>query len=350
MLNFVLKTDALFRQINTSSQRSMEDLRMKKALIFFLILILSISMIAGCAGDQNKVLNIGIVQLVEHPALDASYQGFVDALKAAGYEDGKNIKISYQNGQGDQATCQTIAQKFLNDKVDLVLAIATPAAQAAANVIKEIPILITAVTDPESSMLVASNKNPGGNVTGTSDLTPVLQQLELLKKLIPSAQKVAVLYSAGETNSVFQYNLALAAGPELGLEIIDSAITNMADIQTVVTSLVGKCDAIYIPTDNNLASAMATVTLVTEPAKLPVIVGEEGMVSNGGLATVGINYYNLGYQTGEMAVKILKGEAKPADMPIEYQNDVSVSINEAQAELFGITIPADLKESNTYKP
>ena len=245
---------------------------------------------------------------------------------------------------------RSIAQKFLNDKVDLVLAIATPAAQAAANVIKEIPILITAVTDPETSMLVATNKNPGGNVTGTSDLTPVRQQLELLKRLVPDAQKVAVLYSAGETNSVFQYNLAAAAGPELDLEIIDSAITNLSDVQSVVTSLIGKCDAIYIPTDNNLASAMATVTLVTEPAKLPVIVGEEGMVQNGGLATVGLNYYNLGYQTGQMAVKVLKGEAKPADMPIEYLENVSVSINEEQAGLFGITIPADLLESNTYQP
>ena len=336
---------------------------MKKTMILILVLAFVTSLMAGCTGGAGstttaatttaateKVLNIGVVQLVEHPALDASYQGFVAALKDAGYEDGKNIKISYKNGQGDQATCQTIAQKFLNDKVDLVLAIATPAAQAAANVIKDIPILITAVTDPESSKLVASNAKPGGNVSGTSDLTPVKEQMTLLTQLIPSAKKVAILYSASETNSVFQAKLAAAAAKELGLETFDSTISDSNDIQSVVTSLVGKCDAIYIPTDNALAKAMATVALVSEPAKLPVIVGEEGMVASGGLATIGINYFNLGYQTGEMAVRILKGEAKPADMPIEYLKDVSVSINEAQAALIGVTIPADLAAKNTYKP
>ena len=336
---------------------------MKKTMILILVLALVTSLMAGCTGGTGstttaatttaatvKVLNIGVVQLVEHPALDASYQGFVAALKAAGYEDGKNIKISYKNGQGDQATCQAIAQKFLNDKVDLVLAIATPAAQAAANVIKEIPILITAVTDPESSKLVASNAKPGGNVSGTSDLTPVKEQMTLLTQLLPAAKKVAILYSASETNSVFQAKLAAAAAKELGLETFDSTISDSNDIQSVVTSLIGKCDAIYIPTDNALAKAMATVALVSEPAKLPVIVGEEGMVASGGLATIGINYFNLGYQTGEMAVRILKGEAKPADMPIEYLKDVSVSINEAQAALIGVTIPADLAAKNTYKP
>ena len=306
-----------------------------------------IAMIAGCGGSDAKI-KIGVVQLVEHPALDASYEGFVAALKDAGYVDGDNITIDYQNGQGEQANCQTIATQFANDKVDLVLAIATPAAQAAANVIKDIPILVTAVTDPEDARLVDTNENPGGNVSGTSDLTPVKEQLELMLKLIPDVKSVAVLYSSSESNSVFQANLAREAAKVLDLETIEATISSSNEIQQVVESVLSRVDAIYIPTDNTFANAMATVTMITEPAGIPVIVGESGMVDNGGLATVGLDYYRLGYQTGEMAVRILKDDAKTADMPIEYLREMDLSINTDIAESLNISIPADLAEQNTY--
>lgn len=325
----------------------------KKVRLFFafaLILALAAFPLTGCAEGKADTLKIGVVQLVEHPALDASYQGFVDALKEAGYEDGKNISIDYQNGQGEQSNCQTIATQFKNANMDLILAIATPAAQAAANVIKDIPILITAVTDPEDAKLVDSNENPGGNLTGTSDLTPVREQMELLQRLLPEAKKVAILYTSSETNSVFQANLAKEAAEDLGLEVSESTISSSNEIQQVVESVLDSADAIYIPTDNTFANAMATVTMVTEAAGMPVIVGEENMVNGGGLGTIGINYYNLGYQTGEMAVRILKDGADPADMPIEYQEDVSVCINTDMAESLGITIPSDLAEVNTFDP
>ncbi|MGX8700067.1 ABC transporter substrate binding protein [Caproiciproducens sp.] len=300
----------------------------------------------AASGAAEKKLKIGIVQLVEHPALDAAYKGFVDGLAEAGYVDGKNITLDYQNAQNEQANCQTIASKLVNDKSDLILAIATPAAQAVANTTKDIPVLVTAVTDPADAKLVASNEKPGGNVTGTSDLTPVAEQMKLLKQLVPNAKKVAMLYCSNESNSKFQVEIAKKSAAGLGLEAVDATVSNSNEIQQVVQSLVGKVDAIYTPTDNMIASGMATVSMVAQPAKLPVIVGESGMVENGGLATYGINYYNLGLLTAKQAVKILKDGAKPADMPIEYSTDCDLTINKEVAEKVGVTIPQELLDKS----
>lgn len=296
--------------------------------------------------EEDKVYKIGVSQLVEHVALDASYDGFIDGLKEAGYEEGKNITIDYQNAQGDQSNSNTIASKLVNDNVDLILAIATPAAQAVANATKDIPILVTAVTDPASASLVASNEAPGGNVSGTSDLTPVKEQMDLLTKLLPEAKTVAMLYSSSEINSKIQVDMAVEAAKELGLKTIDASVSNSNEIQQVVQSLVGKVDAIYAPTDNLIAAGMQTVSLVAEPAGIPIICGESGMVDKGGLATYGIDYYNLGKLTAAQAVKILEGTATPADMPIEYLSDdgLSVVINKAVADKLGITIPDEFKD------
>ena len=291
---------------------------------------------------KDNILKIGILQLIEHDALDSSYRGFVDGLKEYGYEDGKNIIIDYQNAQGEQANCVTIAQKFVNDKSDLILAIATPAAQAVANITKDIPILITAVTDPADSKLVKDNNVPGGNVTGTSDLTPVREQIDLLKKLIPSAKKIAFLYNSSEQNSIFQINIAKQKADEIGLIFMDATITNPNDIQQVVQSLVGKVDAIYVPTDNMVSAGMANVISITEPAKIPVICGEVGMLNAGGLATYGISYYELGKLTANQAIKIIKGEATPSTMPIEYTKTPVLDINTNAANRLDIEIPSDL--------
>ncbi len=316
---------------------------------FLLVMSLLVMSVAACSDAKDDQLKVGVVQLVEHPALDASYEGFVDALADAGYVDGENITIVHGNGQNDQANCQTIATQYLNDGMDLVLAIATPAAQAAANVLKDIPLLVTAVTDPADAKLVASNENPGGNVSGTSDLTPVREQFDLMMKLVPDVKKVAVLYTSSETNSVFQANIAKEAAADLGLEVVEATVSSSNEIQQVIESVVDSVDAMYIPTDNTFANAMSTVTLVTEPKGIPVIVGEEGMVNNGGLATIGLSYYKLGYQTGEMAVRILKDDADIATMPIEYLKDTSVSINTAVADQLGIAIPEDLAAANTFE-
>ena len=296
---------------------------------------------AASAAEQKK-FKIGIVQLVEHPALDAAYKGFVDGLKEAGYVDGQNITLSYENAQGEQANCQTIASKLVNDKSDLILAIATPAAQAVANATKDIPILVTAVTDPADAKLVASNTAPGGNVSGTSDLTPVDEQMKLLKQILPNAKKVAMLYCSSEANSKFQVEIAKKSAASLGLETVDATVSNSNEIQQVVQSLVGKVNAIYAPTDNMIASGMATVSMVAQSAKLPIIVGESGMLTNGGLATYGINYYDLGLITAKQAVKILKDGAKPATMPIEYSKNCDLSLNKEVAAKIGITFPQEL--------
>lgn len=319
-------------------------MKMKKILVVLLLMTMTLTLLSGC-GKKEKVFKIGVNQLVTHAALDASYQGFVDELKEAGYVDGENIKIDYNNAQGDQSNANTIATKLVNDNNDLILAIATPSAQAVANATKDIPILVTAVTDPAGSGLVASNEAPGGNVSGTSDLTPVKQQIELITKLIPNAKKIAVLYCSSESNSKIQADMAIEAASELGLTAEEATVSNSNEIQQVVQSLVGKVDAIYAPTDNVIAAGMPTVSQVANSNNLPVICGEEGMVDGGGLATYGIDYYKLGRLTGKQAVKIIKGEAKTATMPIEYLPDeeYTLTINNEVAEQLGITIPADLQ-------
>lgn len=312
---------------------------MKKMVLALMVAALCLT---SCQKSNNKVLKIGVVQLVEHSALDANYKGFVDGLAEAGYVDGENIKIDYQNAQGEQANCVTIAQKFVNGKSDLIFAIATPAAQAAANLTKKIPIVISSVTDPESANLVASNSAPGKNVTGTSDLTPCAAQMELITTLFPEAKTVGMLYCSSEQNSHFQIKLAEEACEKLGLEYVEATVSNSNEIQQVTQSLCGKVDVIYSPTDNMIAAGMPLVAQVAIENKIPTIVGEEGMCKAGGLATYGINYYELGKQTARMAVRILKGESKPAEMPIEYLNTCDFLVNEETAKALGITIPADL--------
>lgn len=305
--------------------------------IYYLFIILSL---LSC--KKTSKIKIGVLQLIEHNALDSAYKGFVDGLKEAGYEDGKNIIIDYQNAQGEQANCITIGQKFINDKSDLILAIATPAAQAIANMTKDIPILITAVTDPADSKLVADNNAPGGNVTGTSDLTPVEAQIELLKEIIPNVKTVGLLYCSSEQNSVFQINIAKKKLDAMGIKYIDIAISNLNEIQQVIQNIIGKVEAIYTPTDNMIANGMATVALMTEPAKLPVICGEGGMTMLGGTATYGINYYELGKLTSTQAVSILKGDKKTAEMPIEYLQKFDLVVNTNMIESIGLTIPESL--------
>ncbi len=329
---------------------------MKKTIAFLLAGIIALSASACSAGSSTSAVNngtaasgaeqkqfkIGVVQLVEHPALDAAYKGFVDGLAKEGYVDGKNITLEYENAQGEQPNCQTIAGKLVNDKSDLILAIATPAAQAVANATKDIPILVTAVTDPADAKLVASNTAPGGNVTGTSDLTPVEEQMKLLKQLVPNAKKVAMLYCSSEANSKFQVEIAKKSAAALGLETVDATVSNSNEIQQVVQSLVGKIDAIYVPTDNMVSAGLATVSMVVQPAKIPIIVGESAMVDKGGLATYGINYYDLGLLTAKQAVRILKDGAKPAEMPIEYSKNCKLALNKEVAAKIGITIPQEL--------
>lgn len=289
-------------------------------------------------------IHIGVMQIVEHPALDAARQGFIDELAANGYDESR-ITYDIRSAQGDFATAQTIAEKFVNEQVDMILAIATPTAQAAANATEEIPILITAVTDPVAAGLVNSIEAPGTNVTGTSDLNPVRKQLELLQRIAPAAQRVGIVYNAGETNSVVQVELAREVAKDLGLKLVETSVTNSSEVYQAAQSLVGRVDAFYVPTDNTVVSALESMVMVAESAKLPLIVGENESVRRGGLATVSLDYYELGRQTGKMALKVLVEGVDPATMPIEYLESEKVVVNLSAAKRMGVELPQSLIES-----
>ena len=288
----------------------------------------------GNAGEG--AYKIGVIQLVEHEALDASNKGFVAALDDAGLD----YTIDQQNAQGDQSACQTIASKLVNDGDDLILAIATPAAQAIAGATTDIPIVGTAVTDFAEAGLVTSNDAPGGNVTGTSDLTPVAEQIALIPQLFPEAKTVGVLYCTAEANSAIQAEMAHAACEANGLAAEDFTVSSSNEIQQVVESMVGKADVVYCPTDNTVAAGMATVAMVATENKLPTVVGEVGMVNNGGLVSYSIDYYELGYRAGKMAVRILTEGADPASMPIEYlaAEECDLVKNDETAEALGVDL------------
>ena len=329
----------------------MKGKKWKRLVMGVTAAMLTASLIAGCGGgekkaeDGKKMYKIGIVQLVEHNALDAANKGFVDGLKKRGYEEGKNIEIDRQNAQADQSNLANISQRFISNKSNLICAIATPAAQTVANATKDIPIVGTAITDYVSAKLVKSNEKPGGNVTGTSDMNPIKEQVDLLMKLCPDAKTVGVIYCSSEVNSEVQVKAMKAYAETKGLKVETATISTVNDIQQAAQSLNTKVDTFYAPTDNVLASAMPTLLSVTDPAKKPVICGEANMVKAGGLATYGIDYYKLGLQTGEMGADILDGKKKPADMPIQTAKDLKASINKKNAEALGVKIPDDLKKS-----
>lgn len=285
---------------------------------------------------DGKQFKIGVLQLVQHTALDAANKGFIKALDDAGL----NYTADQQNAAGDQSTCQTIASKLVNDGNDLILSIATPAAQAVAGATSDIPVLVTAVTDPAASDLVESNDAPGGNVSGTSDLTPVKEQIALLEQILPEAKTVGILYASAESNSEIQAKMAREAIEAAGMTAVDYTVSSSNEIQTVVTSMVGKVDAIYAPTDNTIAAGMTTVAMIANENGLPTICGEEGMVKAGGLATYGIDYYELGYLTGQQAVKILKDGEDISKMAIEYlpAEKCKLSVNEDTAKALGIDV------------
>ena len=329
----------------------MKGKKWKRLVMGVTAAMLSASLIAGCGGgekkaeDGKKMYKIGIVQLVEHNALDAANKGFVDGLKKRGYEEGKNIEIDRQNAQADQSNLANISQRFISNKSNLICAIATPAAQTVANATKDIPIVGTAITDYVSAKLVKSNEKPGGNVTGTSDMNPVKEQVDLLMKLCPNAKTIGVIYCSSEVNSEVQVKAMKAYAETKGLKVETATISTVNDIQQAAQSLVSKVDAFYAPTDNVLASAMPTLLSVTDPAKKPVICGEENMVKAGGLATYGIDYYKLGLQTGDMGADILDGKKKPADMPIQTAKDLKASVNKKSADALGVKIPDDVMKS-----
>ncbi|MBB1030661.1 ABC transporter substrate-binding protein [Dietzia sp. SLG310A2-38A2] len=317
-----------------------------RATILTGLVATSALVLAGCTGGSDddtagggggESYAIGINQLVQHPALDAATAGFKEAFSEAGVE----VEFNEQNANGEQATALTIAQQFAADDLDLTLAVATPAAQAMAQNIINIPLLFTAVTDPVSAELVDSMEEPGANVTGTSDAAPIDEQLELLKEIVPDAERVGIVYASGEVNSQVQVDQAEESAGPLDLEIVTQTVTSVNEIQQAVEAL-GDVDAIYVPTDNMVVSGIAALVQVAEAKQIPVIAAEEGTVEGGAVATLGIDYTELGRQTGEMALRILRDGEDPATMPVETAAEFTYVVNEDAAERQGVTIPEDI--------
>lgn len=321
----------------------------KKSILISCLLITSI--LCGCATSKGvkstdsskskKVFQIGVTQIVEHPALDDARKGFIEALKSKGYEEGKNIKIDYQNAQGDIATTQSIAKNFVSQNKDLILAIATPSAQSALNATKEIPIVITAVTDPVKSGLAKSMQSSGNNVTGTSDAVPISNQFELLKKLVPNAKKVGILYNTSESNSESQINEAKSVAPNFNIEIVPVGITNINEATQALNTLLEKVDVLYTPTDNLVASSMPIIVEKCLKKNVPIIGAEKSHVSAGAIATVGIDYFKLGFQTGLIAVEVLEGK-KPSDIPLSTLSEMQLVINTDSIKKLNIKVPDDI--------
>lgn len=290
--------------------------------------------------DKNKT--VGILQAVQHSSLDAAHEGFIKGLKEEGFEEGKNLTINYQNAQNDQSNLKSMSEKLVKEKPDLLLGIATPAALSLLNETTEIPIVVTAVTDLVGQKLVKSDEEPGGNVTGTTDMVPIDKQIDLLLSIIPDGKKVGILYNASEANSVVQVNLAKKALEKAGIEVKEATANTTNDVQQATQSIAKEVDGIYIPTDNTFASAASIVGEVAKEEKVPVVTGSVEQVEAGGLATYGLNYTSLGEQTGKMAAKILKGEAKPATMPVESADKLELVVNDEMAKAIGID-PSSIK-------
>lgn len=317
---------------------------MKKitALLLALMMLFALAACGGeeaqPAGDDAQSFTVGICQLVQHAALDAATQGFKDALVE---EFGDAISFEEGNAAGDSATCATICNGFVSSGVDLILANATPALQAAASATNEIPILGTAVTEYGVALSIDNfGGTVGGNISGTSDLAPLDKQAQMIVDLFPAAKTVGILYCSAEANSVYQCDVVKAELEGKGLTVNVYTFTDSNDVSTVTSSACGECDVLYIPTDNVAASCAEAIGAIAEPANVPIITGEEGPCAICGVATLTIDYYELGRTTGQMAVKILKGEADISTMAVEYYPNPVEKYNPTLAEKYGVEIPA----------
>jgi putative ABC transport system substrate-binding protein len=281
---------------------------------------------------------VAVTAIVEHPALDAVRDGVKAELAAGGYEDGKNLRFSYESAQGNPATAAQIARKLVGDRPDVIVPISTPSAQAVVGSTKDIPVVFTAVTDPVGAKLVKDAQKPGGNVTGMSDLSPIGKHLDLVKEITPDAKTLGVIYNPGEANSLTLLVLLKQEAPARGLTIKEAPAPKSADVLPAAQSLVGKADAIYVPTDNTVITALEAIVKVGQQNKLPVYAGDTDSVPRGAVAALGFNYFDVGRQTGRMVLRVLKGE-KPGDLPVEGVEITELFVNPASAAAMGVTIP-----------
>ena len=283
-------------------------------------------------------VTVAVTAIVEHPALDAARDGVKEALEAAGYKEGENLKFLYESAQGNPATAAQIARQFAGEGPDVIVPISTPSAQAVVSSTRDIPVVFTAESDPLGAQLVKDMDKPGGNVTGLSDMSPVAEHLALIKEILPNAKTIGFLYNSGEANSVSLLAVLKEEAEKAGLTVVESAATKSAEVQGAARALVGRADAIYIPTDNTIISALEGAVAVAEEAKLPLFTADTDSVSRGAIAALGFNYKDVGKQTGEIVVRILKGE-NPGDIPVKVAAGTDLVVNKGTAAKMGVTLP-----------
>ncbi|SFR67690.1 ABC transporter substrate-binding protein [Anaeromicropila populeti] len=290
---------------------------------------------------SKDTYKIGIVQIVDHTSLNTIRTTFIDQLKELGYEDGKEISIDYQNAQNDQSLLKTICQKFVSNKYDLIVAIATPSAQAAISETDDIPVLFTACTDPISSGLVDSLEKPGKNATGTSDYVPLTKSVELADRITPGITRIGTIYNPGETVSTVMIEELKEYTSKNNMELYEATITSTADTQQAVESIIDKVDAIFLTTDNTVASSMNLIANIAGKKKIPVYAGADSMVQDGALAGCGVDYEQLAIQTAQMAVEIIQGK-EPAEMPVQRLEESFIFLNTSTAKQIDVTFPDDV--------
>ena len=301
---------------------------------------------AAIAPASAQTKSVAVTAIVEHPALDAVRDGAKDALKAAGYEEGKNLKWEYQSAQGNTGTAAQIARKFIGDNPDVIIAIATPSAQAVVAATKTVPVVFSAVTDPVAAKLVPSWEPSHTNVTGVSDLLAMDKQMELVKKIVPNVKRLGIVYNPGEANSVVVVKELKELLPKMGITLVEASAPRSVDVSSAGRSLVGKVDAIYNSTDNNVVSAYESLVKVAQEAKIPLIAADSDSVKRGAIASLGVNYRDLGEQTGRMVARILKGE-KPGDIKPEISTKLELFVNPGAAEKQGVKLSEDFVKSAT---
>jgi putative ABC transport system substrate-binding protein len=314
----------------------------KKILIGSCLISLVLPLTIGCGGE--KIKKIGISQIDTHPALEATREGIIKGLEDKGYVDGEDIEIDYQNSEGDITLVASIAQQFVADEVDIIISIATPNSLAAVNAAKgtDIPVVFTAVTDPVGSEMVSNwESHPNENVTGVSDMIVVSDDVGLITRIIPGIKKLGTLYNAGEPNSVFLVQKLNETCDVLGITVVERTVSTSADVLSAAQSLVGLVDAIWVGTDNTVVIAFEALVGVCEDYKIPLFPADEDSIARGGIASYSFDYFDIGYQTGEMVVKILEGKAA-SEIPVEKGKIISLSVNTAAAERMGVTIPQSI--------
>ncbi|WP_309118364.1 ABC transporter substrate-binding protein [Paenibacillus sp.] len=324
------------------------SLRTSWKAISLVLAAATLTFAVGCAnqGSGEKVYQVGISQIVEHPSLDATREGFIAGLKDAGLVEGENLKIDYSNAGGDKSSNATIAQNFKADKKDLVLGIATDSAIALADAIKDAPVIFTAVTDPVGAGLLENPEKPGGNVTGVSDTHPdeIAKLMDFIAANFPDVKTVGTVINQGEQNAVVSIERAQAALDAHGVKIETAGVANSSEVKQAAESLVGRVDAIYVPKDNTVVSAFEAVVGVANDNKLPLFVGDIDSVKRGAFATFGYEYYDIGYTTGKMAADILLNGKNPGDVPVGFPEQLDLYYSEPAAAAQGVEVTQAIRD------